>query len=167
MRLKTNILPLTALLAFLMIVVTSCKQETKKQEKLTSLVEVLHIGAKNHQLLFAQRGDSLYEAGLISETFRDYMHAYQEIYVNADYKKADSILQEVLKPNLSDRYDRSVQIAAAQGRIMMLNNWGQFELSVMQAIDALKRFTIEDAEVDVVTFDGFTQLYISMGCYMT
>ena len=125
------------------------------------------MGAKNHQLLFAQRGDSLYQAGLISETFRDYMHAYQEIYVNAQYDKADSILQMILKRDLSNRYDRSVQIDAAQSRIIILNNRGQYELSVMQALDALKRFSIEDAEVDVVAFYGYTQLYISVGCYMT
>ena len=155
------------LTAVLMASVISCKNETKKQDKQISLVEMLHLGAKDHQLLFVQRGDSLYEAGLISETARDYMHGYQEMYVANDFDKADSVFQLIVAPELSDRYDRSVQIAAAKERILILSRRGQYELSVMQALDALKRFTIEDAEEDVVTFDSYMYMYISVGCYMT
>lgn len=167
MKLKLNTFAVIVLSAVLMVGITSCKHEKKSNKRLTSLVEVLHMGAKNHQLLFASRGDSLYQEGLISETFRDYMHAYHEIYATGNYIKADSMLQEILKPNHSDRYDRSVQIAAAEGRIMIQNNLGHYEISVVQALNALKRFTIEDAEVDVVTFFSYMQLYVSVGCYMT
>ena len=122
MKLKLNILPLTMLTAVLMASVISCKNETKKQDKQISLVEMLHLGAKDHQLLFAQRGDSLYEAGLISEIAKDYMHGYQEMYVANDFDKADSVFQLIVAPELSDRYDRSVQIAAAKERILILYN---------------------------------------------
>lgn len=167
MKLKLNILPVIVLSAVLMASVVSCKNETKKQEKLTSLVELLHLGAKDHQLLFEKRGDSLYKAGLISEAARDYMRGYQKMYVENEFDKADSIFQLIVAPELSDRADRSVQIAAAKERILILSRYGQYELSVMQALDALKRFTVEDAEADVVTFDSYMYMYISVGCYMT
>ena len=167
MKLKLNILPVIVLSAVLMASVVSCKNETKKQEKLTSLVELLHLGAKDHQLLFEKRGDSLYKAELISEAARDYMRGYQKMYVENEYDKADSIFQLIVAPELSDRADRSVQIAAAKERILILSKYGQYELSVMQALDALKRFTVEDAEADVVTFDSYMYMYISVGCYMT
>ena len=146
----------------LMVVFTSCQSETKKQSDRVSLSKAFSIGdtyGKRCDLM----ADSLYKAGAISTAMCDFFHAYYIGYEEYNFDKADSIYQRILEINDADKYDRQVQIAAVRERLIILRNKGHYETATAVALEALKRFSVEDAEGDDTAYDNYLDYYYTVG----
>jgi tetratricopeptide (TPR) repeat protein len=111
--------------------------------------------------------DSLYEAGVISNAMHDFFHAYYVAYEESNFDKADTIFQRILDIRDADKYDRQVQIAAIRERLMILRNKGHYETATVLALEALKRFSIDDAKGDNTAYDDYLDMYFTVGLGMT
>ena len=134
--------------ALLMVCIVSCKHESKNNNRHTDILEVTKIAHNketvNGLIMYAEVADSLYAAGTISETMRDYLYGYFEFYELYDFNKADSIFTEVVDRKNVDKYDRMVQVSAAYERTYIQQLQGHIETSTVMALDALKRFKLEE-----------------------
>ena len=150
----------------LMAISLSCQNETKKRSDRVSLSEALLLSGK-HQARYDLVSDSLYEVGAISSVMRDFLHGYYVMYEGMNYNKADTIFQKIIDLSDADKYDRMVQIAAIRERLLILRNRGYFETATILALDALKRFSIDEADDDDTVYDDYLDLYFNVGLGMT
>ena len=140
------------LLALLMAISLSCQNETKIRSDRVSLSEAFLLSEK-HKARYDLVSDSLYEVDAISSVMRDFLHGYYVMYEEVNYDKADTIFQKIIALNDADRYDRLVQIAAIRERLLILRNRGYYETATILALDALKRFSIDEANDDETVYD--------------
>ena len=166
MKPKINTITSMVLSALLMASAVSCKTETKKQSERLSLNEVFLISEK-HNARYDIVGDSLYKAGAISSVMLDFLQGYYETYEKSNYDKADTIFQKIIDISDADKFDRQIQIAATRERLLVLRNKGHYETATVLALDALKRFSIDDAEGDDTAYDDYLDLYFTVGLGMT
>ena len=125
-RCNAKSLVVITLSALLMAISLSCQNETKKRSDRVSLNEAFLLSGK-HQARYDLVSDSLYEVGAISSKIIDLSDA--------------------------DKYDRLVQIAAIRERLLILRNRGYYETATILALDALKRFSIDEADDDDTVYD--------------
>ena len=154
------------LLALLMAISISCQTATKKHSDYVSLSEAFLLSEK-HKARYDLVSDSLYEVDAISSVMRDFLHGYYVMYEEVNYDKADTIFQKIIALNDADRYDRLVQIAAIRERLLILRNRGYYETATILALDALKRFSIDEANDDETVYDYYLELYYYVGLGMT
>ena len=166
MKPKINTITSMVLSALLMASAVSCKTETKKQSERLTLNEVFLISEK-HNARYDIVGDSLYKAGAISSVMLDFLQGYYETYEKSNYDKADTIFQKIIDISDADKFDRQIQIAATRERLLVLRNKGHYETATVLALDALKRFSIDDAEGDDTAYDDYLDLYFTVGLGMT
>ena len=152
--------------ALLMAIALSCQNETKKRSDRVSLSEAFLLSNK-HQARYDLVSDSLYEMGAISSVMRDFLHGYYVMYEGMDYDRADTIFQKIIDLSDADKYDRMVQIAAIRERLLILRNRGYYETATILALDALKRFSIDEAYDDDTVYDYYLDLYFNVGLGMT
>ena len=152
--------------ALLMMTTTSCQHEARKQSDRVSLSDAFSLGDKYHGRCDLM-ADSLYEAGVISNAMHDFFHAYYVAYEESNFDKADTIFQRILDIRNADKYDRQVQIAALRERLMILRNKGHYETATVLALEALKRFSIDDAKGDNTAYDDYLDMYFTVGLGMT
>ena len=156
--------------ALLMVCIVSCKHESKNNNRHTDILEVTKIAHNketvNGLIMYAEVADSLYAAGTISETMRDYLYGYFEFYELYDFNKADSIFTEVVDRKNVDKYDRMVQVSAAYERTYIQQLQGHIETSTVMALDALKRFKLEEMSEDKAAYLNYVNLYVAVGVGM-
>ena len=152
--------------ALLMAISLSCQNETKKRSDRVSLSEALLLSGK-HQARYDLVSDSLYEVGAISSVMRDFLHGYYVMYGEENYDRADTIFKKIIDLSDADKYDRMVQIAAIRERLLILRNRGYYETATILALDALKRFSIDEADDDDTVYDDYLDLYFNVGLGMT
>ena len=150
----------------LMAISLSCQNETKKRSDRVSLSEAFLLSNK-HQARYDLVSDSLYEKGAISSVMRDFLHGYYVMYEGMNYDRADTIFQKIIDLSDADKYDRMVQIAAIRERLLILRNRGYYETATILALDALKRFSIDEAYDDDTVYDYYLDLYFNVGLGMT
>ena len=156
----------STLLAMLMAISISCQTTTNPRSDYVSLSEAYLLSEK-HNARYDLVSDSLYEAGAISSVMRDFLRGFYVMYEEVDYDKADTIFQKIIALNDADRYDRLVQIAAIRERLLILRNRGYYETATILALDALKRFSIDEANDDETVYDYYLNLYYNVGLGMT
>jgi serine phosphatase RsbU (regulator of sigma subunit) len=152
--------------ALLMAISLSCQNETKKRSERVSLNEAFLLSGK-HQARYDLVSDSLYEVGAISSVMRDFLHGYYVMYGEENYDRADTIFKKIIDLSDADKYDRLVQIAAIRERLLILRNRGYYETATILALDALKRFSIDEADDDDTVYDLYLDLYFNVGLGMT
>ena len=156
--------------ALLMVCIVSCKHESKNNNSHTDILEVTKIAQNketvNGLIMYAEVADSLYAAGTISETMRDYLYGYFEFYELYDFNKADSIFTEVVDRKNVDKYDRMVQVSAAYERTYIQQLQGHIETATVLALDALKRFKLEEMSEDKAAYLNYVNLYVAVGVGM-
>ena len=152
--------------ALLMAISLSCQNETKKRSDRVSLSEAFLLSEK-HQARYDLVGDSLYEVGAISSVMRDFLHGYYVMYEGMNYNRADTIFQKIIDLSDAGKYDRMIQIAAIRERLLILRNRGYYETATILALDALKRFSIDEADDDDTGYDDYLDLYFNVGLGMT
>ncbi len=156
--------------ALLMVCIVSCKHESKNNNRHTDILEVTKIAQNketvNSLIMYAEVADSLYAAGTISETMRDYLYGYFEFYELYDFNKADSIFMEVVDRKNVDKYDRMVQVSAAYERTYIQQLQGHIETATVLALDALKHFKLEEMSEDIAAYLNYVNLYVAVGVGM-
>ena len=165
-RCNAKSLVVITLSALLMAISLSCQNETKKRSERVSLNEAFLLSGK-HQARYDLVSDSLYEVGAISSVMRDFLHGYYVMYGEENYDRADTIFKKIIDLSDADKYDRLVQIAAIRERLLILRNRGYYETATILALDALKRFSIDEADDDDTVYDLYLDLYFNVGLGMT
>ncbi len=165
-RCNAKLMVAFTLSALLMAITLSCQNETKKRSDRVSLSEAFLLSDK-HQARYDLVSDSLYEMGAISSVMRDFLHGYYVMYEGMNYDRADTIFQKIINLSDADKYDRMVQIAAIRERLLILRNRGYYETATILALDALKRFSIDEANDDDTVYDYYLDLYFNVGLGMT
>ena len=165
-RCNAKSLVVITLSALLMAISLSCQNETKKRSERVSLNEAFLLSGK-HQARYDLVSDSLYEVGAISSVMRDFLHGYYVMYGEENYDRADTIFKKIIDLSDADKYDRLVQIAAIRERLLILRNRGYYETATILALDALKRFSIDEAYDDDTVYDLYLDLYFNVGLGMT
>ena len=172
MKAKSNLSLLIIAICLLAIssCIVSCKHESKNNNRRTDILELMKIAQNketvNGLIMYAQVADSFYAAGNISETMRDYLNGYYQFYEVYDFNKADSIFTEVVDRRNVDKYDRMVQVSAAYERTYIQQLQGHIETSTVLALDALKRFKLEEMSEDIAAYLNYVNLYVAVGVGM-
>ena len=110
-----------------------------------------------------QRGDSLYHAGQISDLCRKFYHAYPLYNKHHQFNDAVPIFREMLKDGSEDSLERLFQMYAASELTMILRYQGHVETSMLTAIDAMQRFSLEEALTDQTALESYIRLGTFVG----
>ena len=110
-----------------------------------------------------QRGDSLYHAGQISDLCRKFYHAYPLYNKHHQFNDAVPIFREMLKDGSEDSLERLFQMYAASELTMILRYQGHVETSMLTAIDAMQRFSFEEALTDQTALESYIRLGTFVG----
>ena len=110
-----------------------------------------------------QRGDSLYQAGQISALCRKFYHAYPLCNKYHQFNDAVPLFREMLKEGTEDSLERLFQICAASELTMILRYQGHVENSMLTAIDATQRFSLEEAMTDQTALESYIRLGTFIG----
>ena len=139
---------------------TSCQHSQDYQMK-DDIVYTLLKPYDNDKM--EQRGDSLYEAGEISDLCRKFYHAFALCSKYHKFNTAVPIFQGILKDDSEDSLERLFQINAASELTMIQRYQGHIEKSMLTAIDALQRFTLEEAQTDQMALESYIRLGTFIG----
>ena len=110
-----------------------------------------------------QRGDSLFKAGQISDLCRKFYHAYPLCNKYHQFNNAVPIFRDMLKEGTEDSLERLFQICAASELTMILRYQGHVENSMLTAIDATQRFSLEEAMMDQTALESYIRLGTFVG----
>ncbi len=110
-----------------------------------------------------QRGDSLLNAGAITPLSRKFFHVYPMCNKHHQFHEAVPLYQEMLKDGTNDSLERLFQICAASELTMILRYQGHIETSMMTAIDAMQRFSLDEALTDQTALESYLRLGTFIG----
>lgn len=139
---------------------TSCEQRVTYQIQDDILFSLLN---PNDVDGMEQRGDSLYKAGQISDLCRKFYHAYPLCNKYHQFYDAVPLFREMLKEGSEDSLERLFQICAASELTMILRYQGHVENSMLTAIDATQRFTLNEAMTDQTALESYIRLGTFVG----
>ncbi len=111
----------------------------------------------------AKRGDSLYNAGHISELSRKFFQAYPLCNKYHQFNDAVPLFREILKEGSEDSLERLFQICAASELTMILRYQGHVENAMLTAIDATQRFSLQEAMTDQMALESYIRLGVFVG----
>lgn len=160
----------TIVLSALLIAVatTSCQHEGKRQSKYMDINTAMILAKRARHFTkddakFLAKTDSLYSVDSIGTYLRDYLYAYHEMYHAINYPKADTLFTDIIERRANNLHDKQVQIAATCELITSQRLQGKIEKATLLALDALKKFTIDDAEGDMISVTDYIRLYGAAG----
>ena len=110
-----------------------------------------------------QRGDSLLNAGAISPLCRKFFHVYPMCNKYHQFNSAVPLYREMLKDGSEDSLERLFQICAASELTMILRYQGHIETSMMTAIDAMHRFSLDEALADQTALESYLRIGTFIG----
>ncbi len=160
MRLKCMMAAVALLFSGVLLFFTSCDNQHDYQIQDDVLYTLL---APYNVEGMEQRGDSLYEAGQITDLCRKFYHAYPLCSKHHQFNAAVPIFREMLKDGTEDSLERLFQIYAASELTMILRYQGHIETSMLTAIDAMQRFSLDEALQDQIALESYIRLGTFVG----
>ena len=109
------------------------------------------------------RGDSLLNAGAITPLSHHFFRAYPMCNKYHQFNEALPLYREMLKNGSGDSLERLFQICAASELTMILRYQGHIETSMMTAIDAMQRFSLDEALTDQMALESYIRLGTFVG----
>ena len=154
------------IIALLLVVLTgfmmSCQKEKEPQIATNDIYENIMVGVKS-SLTKSEFVDSLYEAGGLSEIGRDFFQGYVQMYMFANYDSAAVIYQKVFDADTKNRHDRLYQILAASDLVILRDYQRRTESMMMTAMEARKRFSLEEAAADQAVLGSYIRMQANLG----
>ena len=139
---------------------SSCEQKVTYQIQDDILFTLLD---PNNVEGMEQRGDSLYEAGKITDLSRKFYHAYPLCNKYHQFNDAVPIFREMIKEGSEDSLERLFQICAASELTMILRYQGHIENAMLTAIDAVQKFSLDEAMTDQTALESYIRLNTFIG----
>ena len=150
----------TFVLTVVMTLFASCEEKTDyviQDDVLYTLMDPQDVDGME------QRGDSLFKAGQITSLCRKFYHAYPLCNKYHQFNDAVPIFREMLKEGSEDSLERLFQICAASELTMILRHQGHVENSMLTAIDATQRFSLDEAMMDQTALESYIRLGTFVG----
>ena len=148
------------LFSIVLVSFTSCEQKVTYQIQDDILFTLLNPSNVDDM---ESRGDSLYHTGEITDLCRKFYHAYPLCSKYHQFNDAVPIFRDMLKEGTEDSLERLFQICAASEMTMILRYQGHVENAMITAIDAMQRFSLDEAMTDQMALESYLRLGTFVG----